>query len=204
MFRPEYLAQPPAWFYSRILVGAGGMLTASFVSKHNITHVINCAMPEDSPPWFRGLYRSRYKCLSAVDSLNANILRWYFIFEQTMSAMLREKGSGTVFVHCQCGINRSAFLSLTYITKNFGFDFEETVKSLKRQRPCMFTNPIYMKQTKEFVSSLHGRVPGEKDSRNSRLGLLDGNSGLGSSGVGAGNAGNQDKDGGPGGDDELP
>jgi hypothetical protein len=139
-----------------------------------------------------------------VDSLNANILHWYFIFEQTMSAMLREKGSGTVFVHCQCGINRSAYLSLTYITKNFGFDFEETVKSLKRQRPCMFTNPIYMKQTKEFVSSLHGRVPGEKDSRNSRLGLLDGNSGLGSSGVSAGNEGDQDKDGGLGGDDELP
>jgi len=68
----------------------------------------------------------------------------------------------------------------------------------------MFTNPIYMKQTKEFVSSLHGRVPGEKDSGDKRLGLLDGNSGLGSSGVGTGNEGDQDKDGGLGGDDELP
>jgi hypothetical protein len=137
-----------------------------------------------------------------VDSPNANILHWYFIFEQTMSAMLREKGSGTVFVHCQCGINRSAFLSMTYITKNFGFDFDETVKSLKRQRPCMFTNPIYMKQTKEFVSSLHGRVSSEEDSGDKRLGILDGNSGLGSSGTRSGYAGNQDKDSGLGGDDE--
>ena len=165
------------------------MLTPSFVAKNNITHVINCAFPQDSPGWFQRTYRSRYICLGAVDDINANILRWYPAFENVMSRMLRE-GTGTVFVHCQCGINRSAFLSLTYIAKNFGFEYEEAVKILKRQRPCMFTNSVYMKQTREFVN---GCVQSEKDSRVERIGDIDGDTGLSSSGACARDEGNQDK-----------
>ena len=167
LLRPEYLRQPPVWFYGRILVGAGPMLTPSFVQKYKITHVINCAMPEDSPVWFRRqasvapMAPSRYECLGAQDQLDVNILSWYPRFEEILCRMLREPGSQTIFVHCQCGINRSAFLTLTYITKNYGLPYDETFKSLKRQRPCMFTNSVFTKQTKEFVN---GRVQSEKDS----------------------------------------
>lgn len=157
--RPRYMYEQPAWFYSRILVGAGEMLTPSFLHRNNITHVINCGFPEHSPEWFRKQHPSRYACMNAVDSVEANILDWYPRFEATLSTFLRE-GKGTVFVHCQCGINRSAFLTLTYIVQKFGLSYEKTFLALKKQRPCMFTNPVFRKQTEELTN---GRLPCPKD-----------------------------------------
>ena len=149
--KPIYMTQPPAWFYSRILVGAGEMLTPAFCNKYNITHVINCAFPVDSPRWWRERFASRYACMSAFDTAAHNILDWYPKFEQTLTDFLRQ-GDGTVFVHCQCGINRSAFLALTYVTTHFGLDYAKTYDALKKQRPCMFSNGVFRKQTEEFVN----------------------------------------------------
>jgi hypothetical protein len=75
--KPRYLFEPPAWFYPRILVGAGEMLTPAFFVIYGITHVINCAYPEHSPDWFKTSFPDRYACLNAEDSLTSNILDWY-------------------------------------------------------------------------------------------------------------------------------
>jgi len=184
--RPVYLQQPPAWFYPRILVGAGDMLSQSFLRKYNITHVINCAFPEDSPVWFKNTFPDRYVCLSAHDTSQSNILDWYPIFEERLTSFLRAPGSGTIFVHCQCGINRSAFLSLTYVTKHYGLPYETTYAALKRQRPCMFTNSVFRKQTEEFVN---GRVQNSQDSRSRGEWIINGDSGLCAPGTGPGFAG---------------
>lgn len=151
----DYLRQAPAWFYNRVLVGAGAMLTPTFVRKYGITHVINCAGPEDSPPWFRGSFPSNYVCLDAQDSLTTNILGWYPRFEACLHTFLRH-GTGTVFVHCQAGINRSAFLTLTYVCKNLGIPFEQAYENAKKQRPIMFQNPVFRKQVEGFIRN--GRV----------------------------------------------
>lgn len=159
------------------------MLTPSFFRRYNITHVINCAFPEDSPEWFRKAYPTRYVCLSAQDSPAVNILDWYPTFEETLTAFLRDPKCGTVFVHCQCGINRSAFLALTYVTTHYGLAYEPLLVSLKRQRPCMFTNSIFRKQTEEFVN---GRVPNSQDARIGRERIINGDSGLSPSGSSTG------------------
>lgn len=179
--RPRYLYEQPAWFYSRILVGAGEMLTPSFFRRNSITHVINCAFPEHSPEWFRKAYPTRYACMNATDTLESNILDWYPQFEATLSAFLRE-GNGTVFIHCQCGINRSAFLTLTYIVQKFGLPYEKTFWNLKRQRPCMFSNPVFRKQTEEFTN---GRIQNPQDAGPWSERIVDGDTGLGPSGSGA-------------------
>ncbi len=183
--KPRYLFEPPAWFYSRLLVGAGEMLTPAFFRRNNITHVINCAFPEDSPEWFRKAYPTRYACLSAQDSQVVNILDWYPAFDETLSAFLRDPNCGTVFIHCQCGINRSAFLALTYVTRHYGIPYDTLIVSLKRQRPCMFTNPVFRKQTEEFVN---GRVPNSQDEGAWRGRIVDGNAGLSPSGSSTGSA----------------
>ena len=139
------MTQPPAWFYSRILVGAGEMLTPSFCNKYNITHVINCAFPGDSPRWFRDRYMSRYACIGALDTPNHNILDWYPGFEETLTDFLRQ-GDGTIFVHCQCGINRSAFLAVMYVCEVFGFSYENAEYSVISQRPCALTNTSFRQQ----------------------------------------------------------
>ena len=159
LFSPTYLREPPAFFHPRILVGPGVFLTPEFVEKYGITHVINCAQDEFSPPWWRNRYPSKYKVLNAIDSLQTNILEWYPEFEATLHQFLRE-GTGMVYVHCQAGMNRSASLALAYTCKNLGMEFGQLVSSVRRQRPCILQNPVFMKQVKEFVN---GRV---QDSEN--------------------------------------
>jgi hypothetical protein len=178
--KPRYLFEPPAWFYPRILVGAGEMLTPPFFRKYNITHVINCAFPDASPEWFRKAYPTRYIGLSAVDATDVNILDWYPKFEDTLTAFLRDPACGTVFVHCQCGINRSAFLTLTYVATHYGWQYEKMLISLKRQRPCMFTNPVFRKQTEEFVNV---RLQNSQDKGPGGERIVDGDSGLSPSGT---------------------
>jgi len=153
-FTPTYLRDPPAFFHSRILVGPGAFLTPNFVKKYDITHVINCAFDEDSPPWWRNDNPTKYKVLNAIDSAKVNILDWYTEFESTMKEFLRE-GTGVVFVHCQAGMNRSGSLALAYTAKNMSMDLDLLVSSVKRQRPCILQNPVFMNQVKEFIN---GRV----------------------------------------------
>jgi protein-tyrosine phosphatase len=98
--------------------------------------------------------------LKAEDSINVNILNWFPLFEETLTSFLREPGSNTIFIHCQCGINRSAFLTLTYVTSHYGLPYESMLGMMKRQRPCMFTNPVFRKQTEEFVN---GRIQNSED-----------------------------------------
>ena len=151
LFSPTYLREPPAFFHPRILVGPGVFLTPEFVEKYGITHVINCAQDEFSPPWWRNRYPSKYKVLNAIDSLQSNILEWYPEFEATLHQFLRE-GTGMVYVHCQAGMNRSASLALAYTCKNLGMEFGQLVSSVRRQRPCILQNQVFMKQVKEFVN----------------------------------------------------
>ena len=137
---------PPAYIHPRILFGSGIALDEVFIENHNITHVINCAFDEDSPKWFRTTYPKQYKCINALDNLTSNIVEWYPEFEETMQKFLSENGSKTIYVHCQCGINRSGFLCLLYACKKLRFDYNEVVKSILTQRPCALTNPSFRKQ----------------------------------------------------------
>ena len=141
---------PPAYIHSRILFGNGIGLTPQFANKHNITHVINCAYDNDSPLWFRTKYTTKYKCLNAIDSTTANIINWYPEFEKTVYSFLREEGSKNLYIHCQCGINRSGFLSLAFMCKRLGMDFNNAVRVILSQRPCALTNTVYKEQVYRF------------------------------------------------------
>lgn len=162
---PDYMRQPPAFFHPRILVGPGMFLSPYFAQKYDITHVINCAFDEDSPSWWRTRNPTKYKVLNAIDSQQTNILDWYSEFETTMKEFLRH-GTGVVYVHCQAGMNRSGSLALAYTCKNLGMEFEELVGSVKKQRPCLLQNPVFMNQVKEFIN---GRVQNSENKGNTFL-----------------------------------
>lgn len=159
LFPPQYLREPPAFFHTRILVGPGGFLGDDFVKKHNITHVINCSFDMYSPAWWRNENPTKYKVLNAIDAQDVNILDWYPEFETTMKDFLRD-GDGVVYVHCQAGMNRSASLALAYTAKNMSMDIDTLISSVKRQRPCILQNLVFMNQVKEFIN---GRVQDPKD-----------------------------------------
>jgi len=58
--------------------------------------------------------------------------------------------------------------------------------ALKRQRPCMLTNPVFRKQTEEFVN---GRVPNSENQGRGDERIVNGDAGLCPSGTGTGFAG---------------
>jgi len=141
-----YLVDPPALFHPHILVGAGEMLTPAFVKKYEITHVINCAQESDSPSWFKEKNPDKYYCINAEDSLSVNIMKWYPEFKAVLKHYLQDPEARKVFVHCQCGINRSAFLALMYVCDVFKFPFAGTELSVLKQRPCMMSNTSFREQ----------------------------------------------------------
>ena len=140
----------PAWVYPNICLGSGMLLTSFFVNSNQITHVINCAYAENSPAWFRQRYPSRYAQLDAHDDVRVKILDWYPAFEKAMRTFLREPNA-VVYVHCQAGINRSAFLLLYFMCKNFGLAFDPLLSAVRKQRPQICSNPAFMKEVTEAL-----------------------------------------------------
>jgi hypothetical protein len=144
---------PIACIYPRIYVGAGCQFTPDIAKGGNFTHVINCATADDGPEWFSLAHPDRYVVLNAVDSHDANILDWYPVFEQIMFNFLRDPRARNIYVHCQCGINRSAYLAIAFVCRTFGFPMKQMAHSLISQRPCALSNPVFWRQVSDFVKT---------------------------------------------------
>jgi hypothetical protein len=151
----------------------------------NITHVINCASDGDCPEWFPERYPEKYVCLNAIDSPFTDILLWYPRFEAKLHEFLRS-GSGVVYVHCQAGMNRSGSLALAYVCKNFHLPYEEVYVAVKKQRPVLLQNLVFMNQVREFIN---GCIQSQKNTRLDVDRVHDGNSGLFASNDRAGSEG---------------
>lgn len=154
MFRRNsrgYMRDPPAKLHTKILFGPGCMLTEKFVEEKNITHIINCASEADTPSWIPNYYNKNYVCLNSIDSLNVDITRWYEGFKNAMDKFLHDEDCGTVFVHCQAGMNRSGFLTVLYCCMKFGYEYEKVCKAALLQRPCALTNSTFHSQVKEYI-----------------------------------------------------
>lgn len=154
-----YEKDPFASVYPRIWIGAACQFTPKVAETYQFTHVINCAEPHHAPKFISS---DRVVSLSAIDHSDANILHWYPRFESVLDRFLRDPECRNVYVHCECGINRSAFLVLAYVVDHFGMPFHETAKALIEQRPCALTNPSFWRQVEAFAkyrASKHGSVP---------------------------------------------
>ncbi len=146
------MSQPPAWFSTRILVGPGEMLTPAFAQRYKVSHVINCAQDIYCPSWWKVRHPEKYVVLNAIDSHQHNILDWYPMFETFLRTFLREGPlDGVVYVHCQAGMNRSASLALAYVCKNYSLPLSGVVTAVRRQRPCILQNPVFMTQVNDFI-----------------------------------------------------
>lgn len=148
-------ADPPAKVHPKIMFGPGFYLNSSFVEKHNITHIINCA--DDSAISFdiRSKFLETYKCLNAIDSFDVKITDWYPSFEEAMNKFLRDNTSKVIYVNCQMGINRSGFLTVLYACIKFKYPYETVTKAILLQRPCALMNTMFHQQVQEYIKK-HG------------------------------------------------
>ena len=149
-----YMGDPPALIHPMILIGAGAMLTPEFAKKHNISHVINCAEDEMCPTWFPNEFPNRYTFIEAIDRYDVDIIDWYPKFKETMQKYLQDPECTRVFVHCQCGINRSVFLSLAYVCDVFKYKYHDARQSILKQRPCAMSNVSFDNEVFYFLASL--------------------------------------------------
>jgi hypothetical protein len=140
-----------AILHPRIILGSAKDVDVRTLSKYNITHIVNCAGSESSSSWFIHNWPERYVCINAIDDENEDIINWYPPFEQSMNTFLSSKDSGAIYVHCQCGINRSAFLLLIYMCLKFGYTIEAVAKNILLQRPCCFTNVSFRRQAIQYI-----------------------------------------------------
>ena len=132
----------------RIIVGDGARLTPAFVAQWKITHVINCAEDEMCP---LKPAQDKYVCINALDSPYASIFQWYPAFKEAMDNFLRDPTCENVYIHCQCGINRSVFLTLAYLADAYRIPVVPCALHMIRQRPCIMTNRSYLKQVMSFA-----------------------------------------------------
>ena len=136
--------------FPRIWIGNGSRLSPEFMKAFSITHIINCADETACPPNIKTMVP--YTCIDAIDSTRVHIFNtWYPKFNETMDAYLQDPLCKGVYVHCQAGMNRSAFLAAGYVIKTFGIPFSECVIRMVSQRPCVMTNPAFQHQLIDFV-----------------------------------------------------
>jgi hypothetical protein len=144
-------SDPPAKVHPKIMFGPGFYLCDSFIEKHNITHIINCADESAVPTTVKTKFLEKYKCLNAIDSFSVNITDWYPEFEKIMNSFLRDNSSKVIYVNCQMGINRSGFLTTLYACIKFKYSYEAVTKAILLQRPCALMNPIFHQQVKAYI-----------------------------------------------------
>lgn len=142
---------PVALIHPRIILGSCESLDINTMSQYNITHVVNCAEDRWGSNWFKKEFPNRYACINAIDDIKEDITKWYPAFENVMNKFLLQDECKTIYVHCQCGINRSAFLLLIYSCLKFGYDIETSAKNIVIQRPCAFTNPSFRNQAIQYI-----------------------------------------------------
>lgn len=63
-------------------------------------------------------------------------------------------GGGKVFVHCVCGVSRSATLVAAYLMKEYGMSCDQAVKHLQRRRSCVEPNSGFKKQLADFQNAI--------------------------------------------------
>lgn len=142
---------PPAKVHPKVMFGPGFFLNDSFIEKHGITHVINCADESAVTNEVKMKLVEKYACLNAIDSMYVNITDWYPLFEKTMNKFLRDKTSKVVYVNCQMGMNRSGFLTVLYACLKFKYPYDVATKAVLLQRPSALMNYAFNIQVQEYI-----------------------------------------------------
>jgi len=142
---------PIARVHPKIYMGPANKIDLFTFSSLGITHVVNCAEEWVSNEWYLREFPERYACIGALDHRTEDIIKWYPKFEETMNRFLADASCNTIYVHCECGINRSAFLCLIYMCKKFGMSMQNVIKNILIQRPCALTNESFRKQVVDYI-----------------------------------------------------
>nr|CAB3240197.1 DUSP dual specificity phosphatase [Phallusia mammillata] len=116
--------------------------------KHGVTHILNVAgLPNFFPNDFQ------YMSLMLYDTPEFKICD---VFQDCFSFINTAlDNGGKVLIHCNAGVSRSVTILLAYIMSTERVGLSKIYNELKQIRPQVRPNDGFMKQLKEFETSLN-------------------------------------------------
>jgi len=88
-----------------------------------------------------------YKRISVYDALTSDLLQYADSIVNFISTGLIH---GSVLVHCQRGVSRSATCVGFYFIRKVGFTLDDAIALMKSKRPIVDPNPAFMEQLRVY------------------------------------------------------
>lgn len=152
--RTRCYAQPYISTYFDVHKVVDGLYIGDFPSACNydelkslkVTHILNVVA--GVLPMFPNDFT--YKNIDICDTPTVPISNY---FEECVKFITDAiKGGGCVYVHCMCGISRSATMIAAYLISQ-GYTDEQATKLIKEKRPCTNPNKGFRRQLKKYYES---------------------------------------------------
>ncbi|KAF6214440.1 hypothetical protein GE061_009183 [Apolygus lucorum] len=117
------------------------------LKENSITHILNVG--HASTIQYPGI---SYTQVQLLDLPETDLLR---SLPQCLALIdgVREQG-GTVFVHCNAGVSRSAAVTIAYVMQDQLIGFQEAYSRLKKLRPAIQPNVGFINQLKLYEKEL--------------------------------------------------
>lgn len=114
--------------------------------KHNITHVISVGVQ---------VCQCSGVIYTFIEALDLPEFDMRLIFQQSAELIddIRDFG-GSVFVHCNAGVSRSAAIVIAYLMKKEKLSYLQALDILKQARPCVKPNDGFIRQLKLLENDL--------------------------------------------------
>lgn len=114
--------------------------------KHKITHIISVGVQ---------VCRCSEVKHTFIEALDLPEFDMRPVFQQSAELIDDIRGSGgSVFVHCNAGVSRSAAIVIAYIMKKEKFPYMQAFELLKQVRPCVRPNDGFIRQLKLLENDL--------------------------------------------------
>ena len=135
----------PTFNGTLLLAGHDFVQCTDTISKHNITHILNCAAEIDVPEDIDAITYLKYPFL---DHPNEDILRKLPEVLDFIENVL--KTNNTLVVHCNLGISRSTSLVTAFLMRSGKLSVQKALGVIKKVHPRSCPNPGFQKQLEWF------------------------------------------------------
>lgn len=114
--------------------------------KHKITHIISVGVQ---------VCQCSEVIYSFIEALDLPEFDMRPVFQQSAQLIndIRDSG-GSVFVHCNAGVSRSATIVIAYLMEKEKLPYLQAVELLKQARPCVKPNDGFIRQLKLLENDL--------------------------------------------------
>ncbi len=99
------------------------------------------------PNYFENKRRFTYKRIAVYDASTTNLKSYA---PEIVAFISKGLNYGSVLVHCQRGVSRSATAVLFYLMHEAGMALEDALEVCRRRRDCVNPIPAFLSQLKEY------------------------------------------------------